>query len=155
MNDIVIRRMETEDIDGVYDVEINSFAIPWSKKSFSDEMSNSLAVYYVAEVQGRIAGYAGMWSVAGEGDVTNIAVHPDFRRNGIGNLLMKALFKEAESCDMSLITLEVRESNIPARSMYEKFGFEEVGTRKNYYADNHENAVIMTAYMEDKKEKFL
>jgi len=63
---------------------------------------------------------------------------------------MKALFKEAQSSDMRLITLEVRESNAPARKMYESFGFKEVGIRKNYYADNRENAVIMTVYIEDK-----
>jgi len=150
MNEIIIRKMTEADIDGVYDVEINSFAIPWSKKSFSDELSNSLAIYYIAESEGRVAGYAGMWNVADEGDVTNIAVHPDFRRRGIGKLLMKALFKEAQSSDMRLITLEVRESNAPARKMYESFGFKEVGIRKNYYADNRENAVIMTVYIEDK-----
>lgn len=147
MNEISIRAMTQEDVDGVYEVEVSSFKIPWSKKSFTDEMSNSLAIYYVAEDNGRIAGYAGMWNVADEGDITNIAVHPDYRGMGTGKKLLKALFAEAIKRKLCLITLEVRESNTVARHMYEGFGFKEVGMRKNYYADNQENAVIMTVYL--------
>ena len=145
MSKIKIRRMTENDIDGVYKVETNSFAIPWSRKAFADELSNRIALYFVAESDGQIAGYAGMWEVADEGDITNIAVLPEYRGKGIGKMLLNELFSEAKQRKMSLITLEVRESNHVARHLYKSCGFENVGIRKNYYADNRENAVIMTA----------
>ena len=85
--------------------------------------------------------------MAGEGSITNIAVHPDYRHQGIASSVLEKLV--SHSCDNKLefITLEVRESNINAIKLYEKFGFEEVGRRKNYYSNNHETAILMTKYL--------
>jgi ribosomal-protein-alanine N-acetyltransferase len=84
-----------------------------------------------------------MWQVCDEGHITNIAVHPEFRRSGVGSALMEALLAEAENRGIAALTLEVRESNHCARSLYRKYGFEDGGMRKAYYADNNEDAVIM------------
>ena len=137
--------MTADDIDGVCEVENNSFAIPWSKKSFMDELENLLAIYFIAEYDGKVAGYCGMWDVSGEGDITNIAVLPEFRGKGIGRALLYNMFCEAKKRDLSRITLEVRQSNSVAINLYTSFGFREIGMRKNYYADNGENAIIMSA----------
>lgn len=145
MNDIIIRNMTADDVSGVVLVENNSFKIPWSEKSFKDELENSLAVYFVVESENKIIGYCGMWDVSGEGDITNIAVLPEFRGKGVGRLLLSKMFSEAKKRDLSRITLEVRESNTVAINLYTSFGFEDIGMRKNYYADNGENAIIMSA----------
>lgn len=145
MNKPEIRRMTKDDLDGIMEVELSSFSIPWTRKMFEDELANKLAVYFAAHEGERITGYAGMWHVAGEGDITNIGVLPEFRRKGIGGALLGALFAEAKKRNLNLLTLEVRQSNIIAQHMYKSYGFVSVGMRKNYYADNRENAIIMTA----------
>ena len=122
------------------------FSVPWSEKSFFDESHNKLAVYFVAKEDGVIIGYAGYWNVAGEGCITNIAVIPEKRRMGIGKKLIEEMIKSAKELDLSLLTLEVRESNTAAISLYKSFGFEELGKRKNYYTNPVEDALIMTLY---------
>ncbi|HEX9061842.1 MAG TPA: ribosomal protein S18-alanine N-acetyltransferase [Clostridia bacterium] len=135
--------MTTEHIDDVLIVERLSFRIPWSKASFIDELKNGLSVYIIARVNGKIAGYAGMWKVVDEGHITNIAVHPEYRRNGIGSALLEKLIEFSVSQNIKRMTLEVRKSNMYARKLYEKYGFLDGGFRKAYYADNNEDAVIM------------
>ncbi len=145
MNNIQIRRMTKDDLDGIMEVELSSFTIPWTRKMFEDELTNELTVYFVACDGDKIAGYAGMWDVAGEGDITNIGVMPAYRQRGIGSALLRALFDEAHRRKLELLTLEVRNSNLVAQHMYKVHGFVNMGVRKNYYADNREDAVIMTA----------
>lgn len=122
------------------------FSVPWSEKSFEDEAKNKLAVYYIAIEKEKIVGYAGFWHVADEGDITNIAVSPEYRRRGIGSRLLELLIKAAVQKKLAFLTLEVRESNAAAVSLYEHYGFQRIGTRKRYYTNPVEDALIMTLY---------
>ena len=122
------------------------FSVPWSEKSFEDESKNKIAVYYVAKIDEKIVGYAGFWHVADEGDITNIAVSPECRRQGIASKLLEQLIAEAKQRKLELLTLEVRESNVAAITLYERYGFEKIGKRKRFYTNPEEDALIMTLY---------
>lgn len=136
--------MTMNDIDEVSELDKLCFSIPWSRNSFIDELSNKIAHYYVLRDDDIMIGYCGVWNVAGEGNITNIAVHPDYRRKGCGSMLMERLLTLAKELSLSLLTLEVREGNDAAQALYRKYGFEILGKRPNYYADNRETAYIMT-----------
>ncbi len=138
-----IQRMTESDVDGVAELDKQCFAKPWSRRSFEDELKNSLAVYFVASEGSTVIGYCGFWQVAGEGDITNIAVLPGYRRRGVGGRLLGRLIDEAEALGLGSLTLEVRRSNETAKRLYRKYGFEQVGERKRYYSDNNEDAIIM------------
>lgn len=135
--------MKKSDAYTLAELDKECFAVPWSEGAFADEAENELAVYFVADSKGEIAGYCGFWQVAGEGDITNIAVSPPYRRRGIGSRLLKRMTEEAENLGLGSLTLEVRKSNEPAKELYRKFGFEPVGFRRRYYSDNGEDALIM------------
>lgn len=142
--DIEFALMSMEDIDDVMVVENLSFPVPWSREAFIGEISgNAFAVYIAAKCEGKVVGYAGMWKIFDEGHITNIAVHPEYRRNGIGARLVEQLIASARERGIKRMTLEVRKSNIAARNLYEKFGFTAAGIRKEYYSDTREDAVIM------------
>lgn len=133
-----------ENIEEIEQIENLSFAIPWSRKSITDELTvNKFATYFCAVVDGKIAGYAGIWHICDEGHITNIAVHPDYRQNGVGSVLLEQLLEYARKENIVGLTLEVRKSNFSAQGLYRKFGFEDAGCRKGYYADNGEDAIIM------------
>jgi len=139
-----IRKMTTEDLLAVVEVENICFTTPWSEDSFRNELTtNMLAVYYVAEVDQRVVGYAGMWHVMDELHITNVAVHPEFRGKKIGNQLLEALIGFSSSGPYTGMTLEVRVSNDVAINLYSKYGFEKLGIRKGYYQDNKEDAIVM------------
>lgn len=135
--------MAYEHIDGIMEIEKECFAIPWSRKSVEDELSNKLAIYVVALFNGKVVGYGGMWHVVTEGHITNIAVHKDYRQQGIGDSIVKELIKIADEKEMIGLTLEVRKSNEPALMLYKNNGFKLEGIRKEYYEDNKEDAYIM------------
>lgn len=135
--------MTINHIDGIMDIEKDSFAIPWSRKSIEDELKNKLAIYFVALYDDKVVGYAGMWHVVTEGHITNIAVHKDYRKQGIGDKLVKKLIETAEEKEMIGLTLEVRPSNEAAMRLYKNNGFKLEGVRKEYYEDNKEDAYIM------------
>ena len=142
--------MTSDDIDGVLKVEESCFAIAWTRADFEREMNeNKLAVYFVAKDGEKIVGYAGMWHVVTEGQITNVAVLDEYRGQKIGSLLMEALIKTAEEREMIGITLEVKISNYPAQKLYTKYGFKPEGFRKNYYKDTNEDAVVMWKYFEN------
>lgn len=142
--DLIVRQAEEKDIKPMAEMDILCFSAPWSEESFKKEiMENSLAFYITAEINGRMVGYAGLWCIIDEGHITNIAVHPDFRRRGIGEALVSVLLSHTIQNGVAKHTLEVRASNAPAISLYKKFGFESAGLRKNYYEDNGEDAIIM------------
>lgn len=147
MNKVAVvktRRMTIEDVEEVFEVEKKSFPVPWSIQSFLQEIQNNkFARYVVAEVDGKIIGYGGMWNVAGEGHITNIAIHPDFRGRGYGNDIVHSLIQMAKKEDVLKMTLEVRESNVVAQKLYRKYGFVACGVRYKYYQDNNEDAIIM------------
>ncbi|MDD4493995.1 MAG: ribosomal protein S18-alanine N-acetyltransferase [Eubacteriales bacterium] len=134
-------------IDQIMILENLCFTIPWSKRAFIEELTrNKFAEYHSAIVDGKVVGYVGMWKVIDEGHITNIAVHPGYRRNHIASALLEKIIESCQNSGLTAITLEVRESNIPARSLYEKYGFKVEGRRKRYYSDNDEDALIMWYY---------
>lgn len=143
---ITYNLMTDKDIKGVFDISTSSFSIPWSIESINGELNNPLAKYIVArdEINDLVVGFVGIWIVVGEGNITNIAVHPDYRGNGIGDKLLSSLINLCYDLNCSLINLEVRESNYKAQNLYKKFGFNIDGIRKGYYEDNKENAILMS-----------
>lgn len=135
-----------KDIEGIFEISNLSFKLPWSMESIKSEVDNPLAKYIVAKdiESNKVLGFIGIWIILGEGDITNIAVHPKFRKLGIGEELLSSMLNLCESLDCNTINLEVRSSNLPAISLYKKFNFSEVGLRKGYYEDNKEDAILMT-----------
>jgi len=145
---IEIRPFEPEDLERVYEIELSSFSIPWTKEDLQrDAVSNNLSVYLVALCDNQLVAYAGMWHVVTEGHITNIAVSPDYRNKGIGQQLIEGLLRIAKEREMMGITLEVRMNNAAAQRLYIKNGFKVEGIRKNYYADTKEDALIMWKYL--------
>ena len=143
---ILIRLLEASDIDEIIQLEKLCFPEdPWSRLSFETELDNPLSVFFVAvdEESGKMMGYGGMWLMHDIADITNIAIHPEYRREGIGKNILNLLIKIAKEKEMTAITLEVRESNIPAQKLYESAGFVRCGIRKRYY-QGREDAIIMT-----------
>lgn len=130
-------------------IEQLSFSIPWSVDSIRNELEANTRAVYMAAVsdQNKVIGYAGMWDILGEGHITNIAVHPDFRNKGIASKLLNEIISCAIKRNIKSLTLEVRKSNFAAISLYKKFGFVEYGIRKGYYEDNGEDAIIMWKYL--------
>ncbi len=147
MIDVEVVKMTAEHIDDVMVIEKLSFSTPWSRDAFVEEISNNkFARYLCARANGKVIGYAGFWKVCDEGHITNIAVHPEFRKNKVGSILMERLLDAAVKEGVTAVTLEVRKSNIAAQNLYKKFGFKVAGIRKGYYADNGEDALIMWKY---------
>ncbi len=145
---VEILPMTQAHVDGVVQVEEASFSIPWTRRDFEKEINeNNLAIYYVAVLDGKVVGYAGMWHVITEGHITNVAVLKEYRKQGIGDALMAKLEEVAMEKEMIGITLEVRISNAAAQHLYHKHGYRAEGLRKNYYPDTHEDAVIMWKYL--------
>ena len=141
---IQIELLTEEDLDDVLALEQLCFPDdPWGRISFENELTNSLSVFLVAKDEERVIGYGGVWLMYDAGNITNIAVHPDYRREGIGSKILTLLTNICEEKGMDNITLEVRESNFSAKALYEKEGFSVCGVRKNYY-QGKENALIMT-----------
>ncbi len=145
--------MTANDINDVLNISTLCFSTPWSKDSIYSELNNPLAKYIVAKdlESNSVIGFIGAWIVMGEADITNIAVHPNYRNMTIGSKLLSSLISLCENLDCSLINLEVRSSNITAQNLYKKFLFIENGLRKGYYTDNKEDAVLMT-YFYNKKQ---
>lgn len=143
-----ITKMTAQDVPQIAELDKKCFAIPWSEKSFYDETENPLAVYFTASENGHSIGYAGFWNVSGEGGITNIAVLPEYRRKEVGSSLMETIIKSASELGLTLLTLEVRKSNLAAQGLYKKYGFKVLGERKRYYSDNGEDALIMTKKLE-------
>lgn len=145
LDNIFIAKMTKDDVEDVARIEEEAYGKHhWSKSSFYDEMSNNLAKYYVAKNDsGKIVGYAGTWHIIDEGHITTIAVKNDFLRRHIGESLIYKIIDDCYRDGVKYLTLEVRVSNIPAIKLYEKYGFQSLGTRKGYYQDNNEDALIM------------
>ena len=139
----LIRSMETKDLDGILEVEMNCFTTPWTRNMFEDELYNSNAYYFVVEVNEKIVGYVGFWKIIDEAHITNVAIHKDFRRLGLGRALITDMLDKVKGLEIIAVTLEVRVSNFAAISLYESFGFVSSGVRRGYYSDNNEDALIM------------
>jgi len=119
------------------------FSDPWSERSIASELDNKLAFWLVAAEGEQVAGYIGSQTVLDETDMMNVAVHPDFRRLGIAEALVNELVENLKKMGSHCLTLEVRASNAPAISLYEKLGFHEIGRRRNYYRNPREDALIL------------
>jgi ribosomal-protein-alanine N-acetyltransferase len=142
---LLIEAMRLEDLDEVQAIEQASFSTPWPSNAYRSElMTNRLASYLVARIDGRIVGYGGMWLMVDEAHITTFAIHPGWRRQRIGERLLLAFLDLARDRHAREATLEVRLSNLAARRLYEKYGFRPVGLRPRYYSDNNEDALIMT-----------
>jgi ribosomal-protein-alanine N-acetyltransferase len=135
--------MKEEDIDSVLEISSLSFSIPWSKDSYVQELTNPIARYLVAKIDDKVVGFVGTWIVLDESHITNIAIHPNYRKQGIGSSLLEAFLKYCKSQGCIAFTLEVRNSNKAARTLYEKYSFKQEGIRKGYYEDTKEDAIIM------------
>ncbi|MDD6037228.1 MAG: ribosomal protein S18-alanine N-acetyltransferase [bacterium] len=139
---MIVRKMTTEDLDEVVALEAAVFSMPWSHDGFLTALERDDALFVVAYDDG-VLGYCGAYLTQDEAEITNVAVSPGVRRRGIGAALLDALTEELEQKGIFRIVLEVRESNDAARLLYEKKGFDIVGTRKNFYERPRENAYVM------------
>lgn len=140
---MTIVKLNESHVSQVAELEKICFSNPWSESSVASELKNSLSLWLVAEEEGRVAGYIGSQTVCNETDMMNVAVHPGFRRRGIGEALVNALVEDLKAMESHCLTLEVRASNAPAIALYEKLGFSEIGRRKNYYRNPREDALIL------------
>ncbi|MFD2444212.1 ribosomal protein S18-alanine N-acetyltransferase [Bacillus sp. CGMCC 1.16607] len=145
MNDsLLFRFMQEEDIDQIVNIEKLSFAVPWSKESFYNELhNNQFAKYVVLEENEKIIGYCGVWMIVDEAHITNIAVLPEYRGRNLGDALLAKVMETVKEMGAKTVTLEVRVSNTVAQNLYRKYGFKNGGIRKNYYSDNLEDALVM------------
>jgi ribosomal-protein-alanine N-acetyltransferase len=144
-----VRTMTTADLKVVLDIDRLSFPLPWSERTYRYEIKENPSSYmYVVEVQeGRelmLVGYVGFWYIVDEAHISTLAVHPEYRGHGIGELLLQTAINDAEKLNARITTLEVRVSNQVAINLYTKYHFELVGCRPRYYRDNNEDALLMT-----------
>ncbi len=152
-----VEPMQQSDVATVAAIERIVFTMPWSSSAFGYELrANPLSHYLVARTRSvprsagdqgldpSIVGYGGFWMMLDEAHVCTLGVHPDWRRHGVGELLLSTMIARAGELNANVVTLEVRVSNLPAQRLYEKYGFSAMGVRKGYYSDNQEDALIMT-----------
>ena len=151
-NVMIIRPMELRDVEAVAKIESICFTMPWSEKSYRDTLANGNALYLVAETEDtkEIVGMCGVLKIIDEGDVSNVAVHPDYRRKNVAKQMMKELLARGQSFGIDAFTLEVRAGNEAAVKLYEHFGFRTEGVRKNFYDKPVEDALIMWKRKEDR-----
>ena len=141
---MTITKMTSEHVSQVAELEKLCFGTEaWSEKSVASELTNQLSLWLVALDGERVSGYVGSQSVLGESDMMNVAVHPDYRRQGIAEKLCLALVEALKEKGNHCLTLEVRASNEPAKALYSKLGFNQVGRRPNYYRNPKEDALIL------------
>ncbi len=138
---MLYRPMKIKDLDLIMEIEKKCFASPWSRKSFEKELEKKYGLSMVAESDSVVAGYLVAWLIVDEIHVANLAVHPDFRRQGIAEAMMRKLIHSSGT--FVWMGLEVRRSNTAARALYSKLGFLEVGIRKGYYQPDGEDAILM------------
>ncbi len=149
MMDFRIEKMTSFHVGEIARLESECFSSPWSEEGLKSELTNGFARFFVAFSGEEIAGYIGAHNVLGEVYITNVAVFKEFRRQGIAQRLIENLLETAKNENAEFVTLEVRKSNSPAISLYEKTGFEKVGERKDFYEKPREDAVLMTYYISD------
>jgi ribosomal-protein-alanine N-acetyltransferase len=144
--DIEFRRMQVRDLPAVMEIERLSFSNPWHETTFRGEIQNTPISYPVVAVgipDGRVLGYIIYWKIHDDVQVNNIAVHPDGRRLGLGEAMMRHVLDHVRAEGAVFVSLEVRVSNAAARKLYEKLGFEFYGLRKDYYTNPDEDAVVL------------
>jgi ribosomal-protein-alanine N-acetyltransferase len=141
---VLIRRMRLEDVPAVHEIDMLSFSLPWPERSFRFELTENLVSRgWVTEVDGQIAAMLVLWLIIDEAHIATLAVHPDFRRQGIGEKILIHALRAAQDEGVRRAFLEVRAGNSAAQAMYKKYGFEVTGVRPGYYKDNNEDALLM------------
>lgn len=139
-------------IDAVEAIEKRCFSLPWTREMLVKQLYGDMQIFLAAENEsGEAVGYVGLMYVLDEGYISNVAVSPDWRRRGIGDMLIEELIIRARAKKLSFVTLEVRESNLAAIELYKKHGFTEVGVRRNYYERPTENAILMTRFLDEEE----
>ena len=143
--------MTADHLDELERLERICFSRPWSKRMLAEELDNACAAFLVAEDgdTGAVLGYAGLLAMMDEGYITNVAVFPEYRRCGVAAKIIEVFMNFARGNQLSFLTLEVRPSNEAAIALYQSFGFEEVGRRRNYYDLPKEDALILTRYFNE------
>ena len=159
MDKFKIEKMTLASLDEVMTIEALAYGQHhWSRDSFVAEINNQISNYSCAtNKENRIVGYLGLWKIIDEAHITNLAVHPDFRRKGVAKLLLFYLLEQCYKEKIKYLTLEVRVSNEGAINLYESFGFKSLGVRKKYYQNNNEDALIMWSeniFSENYKKRF-
>ena len=142
-----IREMKKTDLQEVVRIEKENFSLPWSEQGFADSMGQENTCFLSACKNGSIVGYCGYLQVLDEADITNVSVDAASRRDGVGESMLQELMRRGAQKGIKAFTLEVRESNLAAISLYQKLGFASAGIRKNFYDAPKENAVIMWKYL--------
>ena len=140
---MIIRKMQLQDVTAIAELEKLCFSDPWSENSIASELSNPLSYWLVAEVDGKLAGYVGSQSVLDAADMMNLAVSPEYRRQGVGQALVESLVEHLQKNRVIALLLEVRVSNVSAIALYEKLRFVQVGRRPKYYHNPREDALIL------------
>jgi len=140
---ITIQRMSEDDVDEVARLERLCFSDPWSKRSFQEELKHRFSIPLVVKSGTKVIGYACLWHIDDQMEIANFAVSPEFRKKGIGGMMMERVLAEAEKRSCTSVMLSVRESNEAGLNLYAKSGFVEVERRKNYYRLPTEDAIIM------------
>ena len=140
----LIRRMTLADVPAVHEIDLLSFSLPWPERSFRFELTeNQVSRGWVTEVDGKVAAMLVLWFIVDEAHIATIAVHPDFRRQGIGEQILLYALRAARAEGAQRAFLEVRAGNAAAQAMYRKYGFTVAGVRRGYYKDNNEDAFLM------------
>lgn len=144
---LLIRDMTLADCEAVAELDKEAFSVPMSVQGYEREYSNPNSTTLVAEKDGQVIGFANLWNISGDVSLNNLAVTALERSNGVGTALMREAFVRFSGCDF--ITLEVRKSNEGAIRFYKRFGFRQVGIRRDFYDLPKEDALLMTVYLED------
>lgn len=135
-------------IDAIETMEKQCFSAPWTREMLIKQLPDDMHIFLAAvDDNGEAVGYVGLMNVLDEGYISNVAVSPEMRRQGIGDMLIDELILRAWAKKLSFVTLEVRESNLAAQMLYKKHGFAEVGRRRNYYVRPTEDAILMTRFL--------
>lgn len=151
MIEIVDTRLEH--IDDIAELEKQCFSVPWTSEQLASQLTDNMHICLAAvDGEGRTVGYVGLMYVLDEGYISNVAVAPAHRREGIGGMLLDTLRERAEEKGLAFLTLEVRQTNEPAKSLYKKHGYVEVGLRKGYYAKPTEDAILMTLFLSEEEK---
>ena len=145
--------MTADHLDEIAALERACFSRPWTKEMLKEELDNACAAFLVAEDNGKVVGYAGLQVVLDEGYIANVAVDPEYRRQGIASKLVQVYIDFAQANKLAFLTLEVRPSNMAAIILYGRLGFRSVGRRKNYYEHPKEDCIIMTRYFDEELAK--
>ena len=146
---ISIQPMTMDHLDRVHEIECACFSVPWPKEDIAKEIDQNPRAHYFVALDGcLVVGYGGMWQVVNEGHITNIAVDPDRRQEGIGRMLLQTIIDLANELELIGLTLEVRVHNHAAQLLYTQMGFKHEGFRKNYYSDTKEDALVMWKYFD-------